>query len=120
MKMYAGEVRSKDKIYAASKELPSWVYRLYPSYSKVRRLWKKYKLAGDEYMYMIWKQNNKCAACEQIFNAKDRLPCVDHDHITREIRGLLCSQCNIALGLLGEDANKIIKLATYIAQHKTP
>ena len=50
--------------------------------------------------------------------ATDRRLCIDHDHQTMKPRGLLCHQCNTALGLLGDDLQKIIGLSQYLAQSK--
>lgn len=41
------------------------------------------------------KQKGRCALCGIILG--DKLN-VDHDHITGKVRGLLCRDCNIALG----------------------
>lgn len=42
---------------------------------------------------------------------------VDHCHATGVIRGLLCHGCNVALGFLGEDKNRIFGLTEYIQKH---
>ena len=55
---------------------------------------------------MLIHQNNKCAIC-QVFLLK---PQIDHNHKTLKIRGLLCSSCNVGIGLLKDDPN-IIKVA---------
>ena len=39
---------------------------------------------------------------------------VDHNHDNGQIRGLLCSRCNRALGFLGEDLRNILCLAEYV------
>ena len=49
---------------------------------------------------------------------KDRRLCIDHDHDTKKPRGLLCHNCNTALGLLGDDVQIILGLSQYLAQSK--
>jgi hypothetical protein len=39
---------------------------------------------------------------------------IDHDHITGKVRGLLCTQCNIALGMTHDDPGLLTKLAEYL------
>lgn len=48
----------------------------------------------------------------------NRAECVDHCHSTGKVRGLLCNQCNTALGMLGDDVNRILLLASYLRDHK--
>ena len=38
----------------------------------------------------------------------------DHDHVTGQMRGLLCRQCNVALGQLQDDASLIRRAAEYL------
>lgn len=42
---------------------------------------------------------------------------IDHDHITGEVRGLLCSGCNTSLGHLGDDPERILGLVEYLRKH---
>ena len=57
-----------------------------------------------------WMQESAkgCAVC----GGFDRLS-VDHDHQTQQPRGVLCSRCNTAFGLLKEDPNRILGLLAY-------
>jgi hypothetical protein len=41
---------------------------------------------------------------------------LDHNHVTGKLRGLLCLQCNMALGLLNDDKAKITGLMTYLEE----
>jgi Recombination endonuclease VII len=56
----------------------------------------------------------------QICGAKrpDRTLVVDHDHDTGKFRGILCSQCNTAIGLLGDEPERIFKAFYYLDQRK--
>jgi hypothetical protein len=58
-----------------------------------------YNMTEDDYNKMLIKQNESCKICgtHESKVARKRLH-VDHDHNTGEIRGLLCSRCNGALG----------------------
>lgn len=62
-------------------------------------------------------QANKCAICET--HLKDlgkgpNLGHVDHCHKTGVVRGILCSNCNRAIGLLGDDPWILKNAALYL------
>lgn len=44
--------------------------------------------------------------------------CIDHDHGTGEARGLLCQWCNVALGNMGDDPERVRNLARYLVERK--
>ena len=59
---------------------------------------RKYNLTLEDYDRMMTEQNNKCAICKEKFTEsfKDwNRPCVDHNHQTNKVRGLLCRKCNV-------------------------
>jgi len=53
-------------------------------------------------------QNNKCAICERDMNEYGKIFCVDHNHTTGKVRGLLCDTCNYGLGFYEKHKNKYI------------
>lgn len=63
----------------------------------------------------ILEQDNKCAVCFVEFT---ETPHADHKHVVPPIpRGLLCSPCNRALGLLKDDPALLRKAAAYIEKY---
>lgn len=77
---------------------------------------KRYNLSTEEYEYISFKQGHVCAICnEQSQNGKKL--CVDHDHKTNAIRGLLCNNCNTSLGLLKDDPELVIRAYNYLVIH---
>lgn len=44
--------------------------------------------------------------------------CVDHNHNTGTVRGLLCHNCNSSLGLLKENVSILEKMIKYIEDNK--
>jgi hypothetical protein len=86
---------------------------------------KKYNISIEDYEEKLDKQNGVCAICECAEEAKTqdnkriRMLAVDHNHTTGQVRGLLCTKCNTALGLLREDKSIIIKALAYLDEYKT-
>lgn len=54
------------------------------------------------YKAMELAQGGVCAICQKPPH-KTRYLCVDHDHKTNKVRGLLCTACNIGVGVLEND-----------------
>ena len=76
-----------------------------------KRKWLKrtYGITKDEYDAMLEMQQAKCGICECNL-AEGRTTHVDHDHKTGNIRGLLCRNCNLGIGLF-EDSTETLKNA---------
>jgi len=75
---------------------------------------KKYGITGELFRELLKKQNNKCPICQKKLTQN---PSVDHDHNTGEVRGLICSPCNIAIGN-AYDSPKILRaMADYLEKH---
>lgn len=68
---------------------------------------------------MLEEQHGVCAICgkpETKPNAK--YLAVDHDHKTGEVRGLLCNNCNRALGLLQDNTEVLQNAINYLKKHE--
>ena len=63
------------------------------------KLKHRYSLSSAAVSIMMEKQQNRCTICG---NELIR-PCVDHNHSTGDVRGILCQSCNVILGLARED-----------------
>jgi len=67
---------------------------------------------------MLERQNHVCAICHEIgFKMNDHVYdtlCVDHCHETGIVRGLLCNNCNRALGLMKDDINRLKNAISYL------
>lgn len=70
-----------------------------------------------DYEQLLKLQNNKCAICglsHLIVREKNTYFHVDHCHSTGKIRGLLCNNCNISLGLLKDNIETIKNMVIYL------
>ena len=74
-----------------------------------------YGLSDEEYLNKINEQNNLCAICGK--KEVGKVLCVDHDHDTGKVRGLLCNNCNIGLGNFKDDINIILSAIGYLQKY---
>lgn len=73
---------------------------------------KKYGLSVIEYERLVAAQEGKCAICHRV-----RKLHVDHNHVTRQIRGLLCFPCNVTLGYMSESPERLEVAANYLRRY---
>jgi hypothetical protein len=81
----------------------------------------KYGVTQEQFDNMLARQDGKCAVC---FTADPGVKGwhIDHDHACcpgrkscgRCVRGLLCSNCNTALGLLGDSIERLLSAIAYL------
>lgn len=67
---------------------------------------------------MLKDQHGRCAICKLPESIPNRELAVDHDHNTNKVRGLLCSRCNPAIGLMNDDLKLIARAYKYIKAHR--
>ena len=73
-------------------------------------------ISVEDYNDALSRQGGLCAICRQPQrHATMRRLVIDHDHFTGAFRGLLCSNCNQALGLMGDDPDLLRQAAAYLA-----
>jgi hypothetical protein len=80
---------------------------------EAHRRWK-YGLTAEQFSAMLAAQRGCCAICGEHMGT----PCVDHDHTTEKVRGLLCKECNWAIGFLHDNAVRMDRAAAYIREHQ--
>jgi hypothetical protein len=83
------------------------------------RLKVTYGITLDEYDKLFDAQRGLCAICGQPETHTSRYGgvfrlAVDHNHTTGNIRGLLCSTCNRAVGLLKDNTAVLLKAVAYL------
>ena len=74
---------------------------------------KKVYDACWRYGITIEEYNKLPKYCECCGQTEGKL-CIDHDHNTGEIRGVLCNNCNAALGMLKDNPILIKNLLKYV------
>ena len=76
---------------------------------------RKYGIELQEYESLVKLQNGVCAVCGEISSSGRRLA-IDHSHTTGRVRGLLCNNCNVGLGLAGDNIYRLLQLAEYLME----
>lgn len=79
---------------------------------------REYGITLDDYKKIYSEQGGCCAICGKHSEDCKQSLNVDHDHITKKVRGLLCNQCNQALGLLKDNISNLLKAINYLEKNK--
>lgn len=78
---------------------------------------KRYGLNLEDYNSLFIKQKGKCAICGKHQSELKRSLAVDHCHKTGRVRGLLCRNCNTAIGMLNEDIENLRCAILYLNEY---
>ena len=126
------KARTKEKAHDPERQITTSTYRKIarrsnPLYrdkelSANRRVaLRKYGLTAEDWQKMADAQNNLCAICGKPETRKTlktvRRLAVDHDHLTNNVRALLCGACNAGLGHFKDDASLMRKAIAYLEHH---
>lgn len=90
-----------------------------------KHLKRKYGITQFQFTELLRSQDNKCGVCEvelttdnhALSSGAKRLgneACVDHNHNTGEVRGILCFHCNTALGHIFDNIKTVDKIKEYL------
>ena len=80
-------------------------------------LLRKYGVTLDQYNLLRAQQDFRCAVCNAHETDVGKQMFVDHDHVTGKIRKLLCTKCNVGIGMLQDNPAIMERAATYIRDH---
>lgn len=78
---------------------------------------RHYGITIEQYEELNTKQSGKCAICGSTDSNNSRVSSrlfVDHCHATGAVRGLLCSSCNHAIGLLKDNTTLLANAIAYL------
>lgn len=92
-----------------------------PFYYRNKKLLKMYGITHEQYMEMHRAQGGVCKICrkpeKRVLYDQTPLLVVDHDHVTKTNRGLLCAGCNGKLGAI-EDQNFLATALAYLQEYR--
>lgn len=82
--------------------------------AKNSRLLSRYGITIEQFEAILESQGNKCPVCL----GEDKIFCVDHNHKTMKIRGIVCSNCNLrVIGGARDQDYKLINAAEYVTNN---
>lgn len=96
---------------------------IYRIRARAERL-KKFGITEDQAKGILESQGGKCAICRKrvvftgSYQERSDLACIDHDHVTGNVRGILCNGCNTGIGLLLDSATVLSAAASYLKRAK--
>jgi hypothetical protein len=82
-------------------------YRTKDSWTLAKRC-ARHGITPEQLVARFERQEYHCAVCKEGISLMDSA--VDHNHETGEFRGVLCKQCNMALGMF-KDSVVVLKSA---------
>lgn len=77
---------------------------------------RNYGISLIEYDELYTNQNGLCKICLQLCSTGRRL-CVDHNHKTGKVRGLLCLNCNRAIGNFRDSVELLENAKKYLVEN---
>lgn len=85
---------------------------------------KVYGISIETFDAILSTQGNSCAICRTELHHDTmrslKHVCVDHDHVTGAVRGILCRNCNSGIGQLRDDLRVVEAAARYLRERRPP
>jgi hypothetical protein len=108
--------RNKEKIRENNEKRQADPVRRQRGLRQMRANWlKNYGLTPESYEGLLQSQGGVCAICGLTGQTwAERNLHVDHDHVTLEVRGLLCGRCNVGLGFFSDNVEMLKKAISYL------
>jgi hypothetical protein len=86
------------------------------------RAWK-YGVTLEQFDQLFENQEGLCGICSRLMQKRGDRPfvaCVDHDHVTGKVRGLLCGFCNVGLGHFKDSPTILRNAVGYVGGASCP
>lgn len=104
--------------YQGRKADPEWLALRNSQYYRAG-LKRKYGLTVQDVEGMLAEQEHRCGSCGDPLASGFKTH-IDHCHDTGEVRSILCNHCNVALGHLRDDPERIMRLHAYAVRVCVP
>ena len=81
---------------------------------------RRFGITVQDWDRMFTEQGGVCAICRQpetyMQNGRFKRLSVDHHHTSNHVRGLLCSECNTAIGLMHDNPDRLRAAAAFVSE----
>jgi len=73
---------------------------------------RRYSISLVDYQKLLVEQNFSCKICgrKETTNLS-----IDHDHVTQEVRGLLCRSCNLGIANFDDNVDRLKSAIVYLS-----
>ncbi len=78
----------------------------------------RYKVSKEEAKYWYERSMTCCEICGKSWEEGTERLCIDHDHHTGKVRGILCKHCNHVLGHSKESLDILDNAKAYLVSHR--
>lgn len=110
-KRYAEDQKTRDYYIAQAKEYR----RKNPEAKRRYEIKRLYGISKEDYQLLLADQHGKCGICKLEFT---KTPHVDHCRASGVVRGLLCFNCNRAIGHFQDSVEIIQNAINYLSKDK--
>lgn len=120
---YANDLEYRERLKQKSRDFD----KRHPERKRKNRLKSEYKMSQSDFDAMLMEQGGGCAICGAKENVGDntrngtrKKPSlhVDHCHQSGAVRGILCSACNNAIGLMKDSPDLLRAAAEYLSRER--
>jgi hypothetical protein len=109
---YAREYRHKN--IAAIKQKQGIYRKSNPEKIRANALQRLYGIDLETFQALAAEQDGRCAICQR----RTKL-CVDHEHESHLVRGLLCANCNCGLGYFDDEPDRLAAALEYLSSRSS-
>lgn len=82
-----------------------------------QRLQRLYGVTMDYYNQKLEEQGGVCVICKISPDSEKKRFHIDHCHTTGKVRGILCSNCNTALGSFRDNVESLNRAIEYLGEY---
>lgn len=107
--------KRRNSLPAAKNRKDKWRNKQGADFIKEKHRLARYGITPEQFEAMKFKQHNSCRICLTPFGRV----CIDHNHETGEVRALLCTKCNAALGMVNDKEFNLARLIAYLKTTNT-